>query len=518
VGTVSKTNRLQDILNLAALERGRWQRMQTALRASGVPLNDGDDPPRTVEDLNKRQDEIRRRLGEMEEATRGRVMNDDERGEWNELGQEFNRNTEIIEEMELRAQALEQVARDGSSPGLGTEPGDGPTLRGRTTRGVHSRSNLPDNIYDLFEYRSRAKSLDHEAHLLRDGAMKVLEESRFPEVIERERAQEHISGLIDRLEDDLEPETGQSRQAELTRRIISTGSPQYRRAMLKYLAGRARTPEEERALTVGTGANGGFAVVYTLDPTIIPTSNLSVNPFRAIARQETIAGTNEWRGVTSAGVTATRVAEATEATDNSPTIAQPAVVVQRVQSFVPFSIELGQDWGALQNEMIGMIMDAKDDEEAVSFTTGGGTAPAAQGVLTGATNTVTTGGTATFAVADIYKVWEALPPRFRPRAQWVANLAQFDRVRQFDTAGGASIFVQNLQIGFNNRQGGPQPGGGDLGATLLGRPAWENSAMASTITTGSKLAAVGDWRYFIIVDRVGMDVEVIPHLFGASNR
>jgi hypothetical protein len=29
---------------------------------------------------------------------------------------------------------------------------------------------------------------------------------------------------------------------------------------------------------------------------------------------------------------------------------------------------------------------------------------------------------------------------------------------------------------------------------------------------------LGDFRYFIIVDRIGMDVELIPHLFGASGR
>jgi HK97 family phage major capsid protein len=44
--------------------------------------------------------------------------------------------------------------------------------------------------------------------------------------------------------------------------------------------------------------------------------------------------------------------------------------------------------------------------------------------------------------------------------------------------------------------------------------------MVSTLTTtGSKIAIVGNIREaFTIVDRVGMSVELIPHLVGANHR
>jgi HK97 family phage major capsid protein len=28
----------------------------------------------------------------------------------------------------------------------------------------------------------------------------------------------------------------------------------------------------------------------------------------------------------------------------------------------------------------------------------------------------------------------------------------------------------------------------------------------------------GDFRYYLIVDRIGMTVEIVPHLFGATNQ
>ena len=36
--------------------------------------------------------------------------------------------------------------------------------------------------------------------------------------------------------------------------------------------------------------------------------------------------------------------------------------------------------------------------------------------------------------------------------------------------------------------------------------------------SGSTVATLGDFSYFAIVDRVGLNIEFIPHLFGGSNR
>jgi HK97 family phage major capsid protein len=36
-------------------------------------------------------------------------------------------------------------------------------------------------------------------------------------------------------------------------------------------------------------------------------------------------------------------------------------------------------------------------------------------------------------------------------------------------------------------------------------------------TTNTKLAILGDFSKFLIVDKIGMSVELIPHLFGTAN-
>ena len=41
--------------------------------------------------------------------------------------------------------------------------------------------------------------------------------------------------------------------------------------------------------------------------------------------------------------------------------------------------------------------------------------------------------------------------------------------------------------------------------------------MSGTFTTGQLIGVYGDFNYYVIVDRVGMNVEVIPHLFDVTN-
>jgi HK97 family phage major capsid protein len=85
----------------------------------------------------------------------------------------------------------------------------------------------------------------------------------------------------------------------------------------------------------------------------------------------------------------------------------------------------------------------------------------------------------------------------------MANKAIYNVIRQLDTAGGASLWAR-LAEGRPSR--------------LVDYPVYEASAMSGALTTGQKVAVLGDFKKFLIVDRVGMSVELIPHLFGATNR
>jgi HK97 family phage major capsid protein len=264
-----------------------------------------------------------------------------------------------------------------------------------------------------------------------------------------------------------------------------------------------RVRAEQRAMALGSDPDGGFAVPFQLDPTILLTSDGVTNPVRQVARTETIVG-KEWQGVTSEGVTVSRAGEADEASDDSPTLEQPVVRANRVQAFIPFSIEIGQDWASLQNEMARLLADAKDVEEAESFVDGSGIGVEASGVIRtmDVGSVVETATSGTFAIADVYALLEAVPPRFQPRARALACLAIINKMRRF-VGGGSATEVPVVNESLNR---------------LLGKPLAELSTMDSAIVAGSKPLIVGDFSNFLIVDRLGMSLELIPHLFGANGR
>lgn len=464
----------------------------------------------TIEEYESRQSDITKRLIELDEEHRGRRMSAESRSEWNELNEEREANQVTLDELRARKERVAEIAEDGGEADtgfkrVGTERGaDFRTRRSGVARGddIYDLSTVPANLAD-----PAAGNVE-----MRDRAMRSLESVSFPHIdADEARSKDHLEKLLnagDELED--------FDSAVIARRMLLTGSREYRAAFAKSLMGRPLSSGEQRALDVARsltiGSTGNYPVPYALDPTLIPVSNGSVNPFRAVSRVIPITG-NTWRGVNAAAITAAYAAESTEASDNTPTLTQPEINVEKAQAFVPFSIEAGQDWGGLQSEIAMLFADAKDDLEATKFAVGAGHGSnEPQGVITGATTTVTAGGTAAFAVADVYKTEEALPPRFRSRAQWVANRFIYNKVRQFDTGGGASLWM------YLDRGLATQQQGGNTNAQLIGYAANESSAMAAALTTGSKIAVLGDFRYYAIIDRIGMDVELVPHLFGANGR
>lgn len=457
----------------------------------------------TIEEREARIDECKARQQEIQEEFRGLVFPDAERAEFEALAVEREEQRKAIEELRARAEYLEEASTR-------EENTEGPQFQVR--RADVARDG---DIYDLTTL-DRSVGPDGQAAELRDRALRSIErlDPAHPD-IPKERGQDTVERLLDTVQNPAHD------KGNFARYLLETGSPVYERAWTKLVDAQLKnrppilTPEEQRAASVGTTTAGGFAVPYTLDPTIIPTGNWSVNPMRAISRVETISGSNEWRGVSAGDLTATRRAEAAEVADNMVTLAQPTAIVSRVDAFVPFSFEIDQDWSGFRGEVAKLFAQSKDNEEATAFTTGNGTAPNPQGVITGATTVYTTAGTAAFVVADLYGTKNALPPRFRPNSAYMAEMSIYDKVRQFDTSGGASIWVDNLQLATTN-DAVPTPG--SLQARLLGRPAWENSAMASALTTGNLILIVGDFNYYLIVDRVGMSVEVVPHLFATANQ
>jgi HK97 family phage major capsid protein len=336
---------------------------------------------------------------------------------------------------------------------------------------------------------------------VRDRARAVIDATSGLDARHQEQA-EHVMGSADR-------------NGDVARHIVATGNPEYRSAFTKALAGSSDTwtdterqaVDSVRAVSL-TNANGGFAVPFTLDATIIDSGTHSVNPFRQISRVVQIT-TDSWNGVSSAGISAGWLAEVAESTDDSPTLAQPSIDVHRASAFVPFSMSIDGDWAAMESDIRNMITRSKDDLEGAAFATGSGSGQP-KGVITaldGTASEIAPATGETFAIGDVYALESALQARYRSNADFVANKIWYNAIRQFDTNGGAGLW---------ERIGAAMP------PELLGYSTYESSDMDGVLPDASATAdnfglLFGDFSNYVIVDRVGLSVELVPHLFATAN-
>jgi HK97 family phage major capsid protein len=240
-----------------------------------------------------------------------------------------------------------------------------------------------------------------------------------------------------------------------------------------------------------------------LDPTVLLTNDGNVNPIRQIARVEKVTN-GKWEGLTSAGVTVSRSTESAEAADNSFVLAQPTVQAQRVIAEVPFSVKLDTAWPRFRAEVATVLEDAKNREED-SFITGDGTGVNPGGIIGSIAAGSLVASGATQELTDVELLEAALPSRYEDRASFLAAKSTYIQIRQLArTAGIADPWVSMVD-------GKPDE--------LFGYSAYKASAVPAWAATGSKKWMVlGDFSRFLIVDQLGMSVEVRPHVLGTNRR
>jgi HK97 family phage major capsid protein len=278
---------------------------------------------------------------------------------------------------------------------------------------------------------------------LRDEALRMLEargRDMKPQAIDRVEA-----SIRSRLSADNPNLDGEY----VARRMLITESDEYRSAFMQAMtqsnplytdaeirAVWAYRELETRALGENVTTAGGFGVPTTLDPSITLVSGAAAAPVWDAA-DVTPVTSNIWKGVTSAPPTFTFQTEAAVTTDASTTLAQPTVTVHMARAFIPYSIEVGQDYPGFASEIEKLLAQGWTDSVPTKTITGTGTnepwgIPTSLDATAGSEVRVTTAGTVDGQ--QIFRVWNAPPERFRTRAKWLMSVSQESNIRSFGAA------------------------------------------------------------------------------------
>lgn len=403
--------------------------------------------------------------------------------EWDELVEELAPLAEREQKIAaVRAALAEQTNREPAVP-VTRAAGSGPDVVVRSNR-------------DPFENLDAVRQHTAPASEVRARALDAIEQfaARDDHWGLDHDAAEHVTEMVQK--------RGKKFGTALAEQLLVTGAPEYLAAFENYLTDPGG--QSARAAMSLTSANGGYLVPFTLDPTIILTNAGSANPYRQYATVKTTT-TNDWNGVTSAGVNAEWTAEGIEAADASPTVGQLKITPQKADAYLFGSFEVLGDSDFAQ-QLPELLADAKDRIEEAAFAVGTGTGQP-KGIIPAGTSQNRAGTAAAGPAAqDVYALQAALPARFRgPRANnaWVGNLNVLNTLRNIPAFTGATTSIVN--------DSGPVP-------TILGKPFLESTSVLGTYTTGNKVLAYADMRQYYIVDRVGMSVVYDPIVLGANRR
>ena len=337
---------------------------------------------------------------------------------------------------------------------------------------------------------------------IRDAALKIVEKDGKGLGA---RQLDHVDRLLN-------TRNGNTDGGEIAKRMVLTETDAYRSAFVKgvtqaapaYTAEEAAAINEFRAAALSPDSAGGFGVPVLIDPTIILTSGAADAPILNLARIVTVTP-DAWKGVSSAGVSWSYDAEASEVSDDAPTLAQPSIDIYTARGFIPYSIEVGQDYPGFAEEMRRLLDEGYVNLVASQSMTGS-TPVGIFTALDANTNVevvVTTDGL--FGAVDLLNVWKSLPERYKANATWIMSTDVENEIRTFSSTNSGAYYTVNIS------QGGV--------GTLFGRPVVTTDyAPEFTGTTGAaNILVVGDFSNFVIAQRAGMTVELVSHLFGTTN-
>ncbi len=299
---------------------------------------------------------------------------------------------------------------------------------------------------------------------------------------DEERALRHVQSLLRKNTESFNGDV-------FARWFLATEAPAYRSAFPKLVGGQHWSlTDEERA---------AVAVVQELRATM----NIT---------------TDEWKGITSAGATSYWTTEGVTMTDGGPTLAQPTVTAKKLTTLIKYTFEFQGDYPNWASQMATMMAEARSEKLVEAFTQGTGLAAQPTGIVTGleanaATSKVMVATDGGLYPADFYALWGALPVKYRANARWMLNTSVSNAVRHFSV--GSSAADANFTVNLMQSEI-PQ---------LFGKPVHYNDYMDNAVGSGGVTSAsditpviLGDWRNFLIVQRVGATIETVQHMIDTT--
>lgn len=268
-----------------------------------------------------------------------------------------------------------------------------------------------------------------------------------------------------------------------------------RKAFVSYLRrGVERiAPEEVKALTVSTDANGGFLAPEEFGNELIKLLS-EYSPIRQYARVISISAPEIKYPRRVTGTAATWVGETDDRTESGMTFEQVTLTPHELATFTDVSNQLLEDNAyGLEGELIADYAESFGKTEGIAFIKGTGIGQP-KGIMTASGITeVKTGVAATFPATNpadvLIGMYHGIATTHANNGVWLMNRATLGTIRQWKDSTGRYLVLDPISAGG--------------ASTLLGRPIVEMPDM-DNIAAGKTPILFGDMSGYRIIDRIGL--------------
>lgn len=259
--------------------------------------------------------------------------------------------------------------------------------------------------------------------------------------------------------------------------------------------------EIRAVLNTGVGSEGGYLVPETYVTTVI-NKLLDTSVMRGISNViRTSSTTNIPLGV--GRPTFALIAENGSYGTTDASFAQKVLGAYKLGGTILASDEIIQDsFIDLQSYLTNLIVEGIADQEETYFTTGTGSSQPT-GILVGGELGKTTAGASAVTLDEVLDLIYSLKAGYRMNAKLMMNSATELVIRKLKDSSGQYLWQPSIQAGMPNLFDGKQ--------IVI------NEKMPS-IGTGNKFMAFGDFKYFTIADRAGIEIKRLDELYAGSGQ
>ena len=268
---------------------------------------------------------------------------------------------------------------------------------------------------------------------------------------------------------------------------------------------------DTKAWAEGTDTTGGFITPDIFVAEFVQKKYLASHLRASQSRVITLKSDhNRYPKMTTAGTAAVLVTEGNAVSDGTPTVGETDFTPFMYRTLQKASMETIADaeFTLLTDIVLPDMAQQFAAAENGAFTTGTGSGQP-QGIITGATsNGVTAANAASITFDDIIKLFHAVPVQYRsvPTFGFMAKDAVIGVIRKIKDSQQRYIWEPATQVGDPDR--------------ILGKALYVNNSMAGAdpVVTATKTLLCGDFYYYWIGDRQGLDIQTAKELYLANGQ